>query len=74
MSEPRDVGRRARWAVWLAALGACTLWLVVQNTILLAALAWAEPAGVISVGGALVRAGFVVGARCWPLVAIALGA
>jgi hypothetical protein len=72
MSEPRTQVRGRRSPAWLAVLGACTLWLVIQNTVLIAALVWAHPAGVAAVGGVLLRAGFTVMARGWPVALVAL--
>lgn len=47
-----------RWPMlgWLL-LGSCTLWLVVQNTILIAVVAAAPPEPLIRVAGTLVKVG-----------------
>jgi hypothetical protein len=74
MSEPRTQVRGRRSPVWLVVLGACTLWLVVQNTLLFTALVWAEPARLVTVGGVLFRAGMTVMAACWPAALIVLAA
>ena len=45
----------------LVVLGACTLWLVVQNTLLLLALLWTGPRPALAVASALIKvAGAVV--------------
>jgi hypothetical protein len=72
MSETRTQVRGRRSPVWLVVLGACTLWLVIQNTLLIAALVWAQPVGVAAVSGTLLRAGFTVMARVWPAALVVL--
>ncbi|HEY3216008.1 MAG TPA: hypothetical protein VGK93_05905 [Candidatus Eisenbacteria bacterium] len=62
----RDSGHRKR-ILWLAGLGACTLWLVVQNTLLLLALWWVEPGIMRAVAIGLMKAGAVVAAKLWVL-------
>lgn len=72
MSDARIDGRSRRGAAfWLALLGACTLWLVVQNTLLFVALVWAEPAGLMAVTQAVFKAGGVVVSRLWPVATVA---
>jgi hypothetical protein len=55
-------------------LGACTLWLVVQNTLLAFALLWTEPRKVLTVGSVLLKAGAALvsgfwASPAWPLLA-----
>jgi len=40
----------------LVALAACTLWLVIQNTLLLMAVLWTEPHRALVIGSALFKA------------------
>lgn len=51
--------------VGLLVLAACTVWLVIQNTLLMAALAWRDPATMVQVGLAVLKAGALVGAKFW---------
>ena len=72
MSDARRNHRSRRAAAfWLTLLGACTLWLVVQNTLLFVALAWAEPAGLVAVTQAVAKAGAALIARFWPVAMVA---
>ena len=47
------------------ALAACTVWLVIQNTLLVLAVLWGEPAAMGRVALALLKAGALVTARFW---------
>jgi len=51
--------------IWLIALGACTLWLVVQNAVLLAAVLWTDAPTTARVVAALVKASTLLIARFW---------
>jgi hypothetical protein len=51
--------------VWIVALGACTLWLVVQNAVLLAAVMWTDAETAARIVTALVKAGAVLIGRFW---------
>ena len=63
----------------LALLGACTLWLVVQNTLLAAALLWAGPKKAVAVATVLFKAGVALVGGFWaapgmPFFVVALAA
>ncbi len=75
MHDAQRVPRNRTRILWLVGLGACALWLVVQNTLLLLALLWAEPAAARAVGTALVKAGSLVAAKLWalPILSAAAG-
>ena len=49
----------------LLVLGACTLWLVVQNTFLVFAMLWSDPPVAGRVAMAVVKAGSLVAAKFW---------
>jgi hypothetical protein len=59
--------------VVIAVLGLCAAWLIVQNAVLFAVVAWAGPDSAIAVGRALVRIGLALLAHAWwlPLVTLA---
>lgn len=51
--------------VGLLVLAACTVWLVVQNTVLVMAMMWSEPQVAGRIAMAVVKAVALVGARFW---------
>jgi hypothetical protein len=53
-------------------LAACTLWLAIQNTILIAVVVASPPQPLVSAAGALVKVGGHVLARLWPTAAALL--
>lgn len=55
MRDTRDArgARRVGWVI----LGACTLWLVVQNSLLLLAVLWIGPDAALAGGSAVLKAG-----------------
>jgi len=46
-------------------LGVCTVWLVIQNTLLILAMTWKDPAVVGRVALAVLKAGTLVMAKFW---------
>jgi len=68
--DPKRIG--------LLVLGACTVWLVIQNTLLFLAMMWGDPAVLGRVAVAMLKAGALVTAKFWAspaaagLVAVAL--
>ena len=58
---------------WL--LGACLLWLVVQNTLLALALLWLEPRPTMTLAAAVIKAGAVLISSFWtsPVAPLSLG-
>ena len=54
MSEKRN-SRLSPRDLWLVALGACSLWLVLQNTMLALGLLWARPSGALTVTATLTK-------------------
>lgn len=73
MTGARAYLRRGAHPLVIGVLGLCAAWLIVQNTVLLALVAWAGPDSALAVGRALVRVGLAVLAHGWwlPLVALA---
>jgi len=67
----RNGERRSR-APWLALLGACTLWLVVQNTILAAALLWSEPRKALAIATVLLKTAAALVLEFWTSPALPL--
>ena len=61
---------------WLLVLGACSAWLVVQNTLLVLTLSFASPDRIASVVSALVRAAVRFAPVAWliPVAGAVLGA
>lgn len=53
-------------------LGACTLWLVVQNLALLTMMPWKEVPALMIAATAVVRAGWLVLREMWPLTVFAV--
>lgn len=51
--------------VGLLVLAACTVWLVIQNTVLVAAMVWSEPLVAGRVAMAVVKAVALLGAKFW---------
>lgn len=66
--------RAATW--WLLALGACTAWLVVQNTLLVLTLSFTSPDRVASLVSGFVRAAVRLAPLAWlvPVAGAMLGA
>jgi hypothetical protein len=57
------------WRRWReAAFATCTAWLVLQNMVLLALVAWGRPAEALAAGGAIART-----AAAWGGALVALG-
>jgi hypothetical protein len=52
-------------ALWLVGLGACTLWLAMQNTLLVLAALWIETGTTRTLVAALVKAGALVITGFW---------
>jgi len=65
MRDPSRPGIPGGAKVGLLVLAACTVWLVIQNTLLMAALAWRDPAVTVQVVLAVVKAGALVAAKFW---------
>ncbi len=63
--------RRAR-VLGLVLLSACTLWLVVQNTLLALAVLWTDPKRVLTVVTALIKVAGAVVTGFWSSPAAAL--
>jgi hypothetical protein len=61
-SQPAGLGPKR---LGLLALAACTIWLVIQNTVLAVAMLWREPAVVGRVALTLLKAGALVTAKFW---------
>jgi hypothetical protein len=61
---------------WLLVLGACTAWLVVQNTLLVLTLSFASPDRIASLVSTLVRAAVRFAPLAWliPVAGAMLGA
>ena len=76
MHDLRSNGTAPLRSLWLAGLGACALWLVVQNTALLLALAWTDPGTLRAVVGALLKVGAMVTPKLWvvPVIVAVAGA
>ncbi len=72
MTGARAVERRGAHPVVTAVLLLCAAWLIVQNAVLFAVIAWAGPDSAITVGRALVRVGLTLFAHGWwlPLAAL----
>jgi hypothetical protein len=51
--------------LWIIVLGACTLWLVIQNTVVMAAVLWTDPPTAARVVAALVKVSTLLIARFW---------
>ena len=70
MTGPRIVKRHGAHPVVIGVLGLCAGWLIVQNAVLFAVIAWAGPDSALVVGRALVRVGLAILAQAWwlPLV------
>ena len=51
--------------VGLLVLGVCTVWLVIQNTLLILAMMWSDPSVTGRIAIAVVKAGALVAARFW---------
>jgi hypothetical protein len=73
MSEAgRPKGARAPLA-WVVALGACTVWLVVQNAVLLAVVLWEDRLELARVAAVLVKASMLLAAHFWSTPAAVAG-
>ena len=68
------VSAGARRRIWLAAIGACALWLVIQNTMLLIGYFWARPSDAAVVASALFKTAVMLMDGFWlyPVVGCAL--
>lgn len=68
-------GRRTGWRRWReVTLATCTVWLVIQNVVLLALVLRANPGGALAAGATIARTAFAVGGELIVLVlAAALG-
>jgi len=51
--------------IGLLVLGACTVWLVIQNTLLFVAMMWGDPAVLGRVAMTVLKAGALVTAKFW---------
>lgn len=73
MIGARAAARRGAHPVLIGLLVLCAGWLIVQNAVLFALVAWAGPDSALTIGRALVRVGLAVFAHAWwlPLVALA---
>lgn len=72
MSERRwKIGSLARLALELA-LATFTMWLVVQNALILALEPWKTPPPALVVAGSLIKVSATLIAALWPWVAAAL--
>ena len=60
-SRGGSTGRR----IGLGVLGACTLWLVVQNTMLLVTMLWASQPPALVAASAVIKAGWHVLGTLW---------
>lgn len=76
MPDVRVLTARRATAWWLVALGACTAWLVVQNTLLVLTLSFASPDRIASAVSAVVRTGVRLAPFAWliPVSGAMLGA
>lgn len=63
-SASRRAGLDGR-KIGLLVLGACTVWLVIQNTLLFLAMMWGDPAVVSRVAMVVLKAGALVMASFW---------
>jgi hypothetical protein len=63
-----------RLSPWLVVFGACTLWLVLQNTMLMVVVVERDPRAVIAVADALLKAVNAVARQLWPFSLVGLGA
>jgi len=61
-SQPARLDSRR---IGLLVLGACTVWLVIQNTLLFLAMMWGDPAVLGRVTMTVVKAGALVAAKFW---------
>ncbi len=63
---------RKGWRRWREAVFAtCTVWLVLQNLLLLALVAWGKPATALAAGAELARAAFTASGQAVLLVLVA---
>jgi hypothetical protein len=61
MAMSRDE-RRTGWRRWRdLVLATCTVWLVIQNVLLLTLALWANPSGALAAGAAVARTAFTLG-------------
>lgn len=76
MPDIRVLTSRRATAWWLLALGACTAWLVVQNTLLVLTLSFTSPDRIAGMVSALVRAAVRLAPLAWliPVTGAMLGA
>ena len=60
-------GTLRRWRE--AAFALCTVWLVVQNVLLLSFVAWGHPVSALAAGAAIAKTAQAVATRVWMLAA-----
>lgn len=72
MRDARKSNRAGGVFVWLVVLGACTLWLAMQNTLLVLAALWIDPGTTRTLVTALVKAAAHVIAGFWTSPAAAV--
>ena len=66
--------RRGTHRVLILLLLLCAGWLIVQNAVLFAVIAWAGPQSAVAVGRAMVRVGIALFEQAWwvPLVTLSV--
>jgi hypothetical protein len=65
MTETGSSSRRGTQRVLMVMLLLCTGWLIVQNAVLLALIAWAGPQSAVTMGRALVKVGLALLEQGW---------
>jgi len=65
MTETGSSSRRGLQRVLIVMLVLCAGWLIVQNAVLFAVIAWAGPQSAVTMGRALVKVGLALLEKAW---------
>jgi len=65
MTEAGSSSRRGTQRALMVMLLLCAAWLIVQNAVLFAVIAWAGPHAAVAMGRALVKVGFALLGQAW---------
>ena len=65
MTETGSSSRRGTQRVLMVMLLLCAAWLIVQNAVLFAVIAWAGPQSAVTMGRALVKVGLALLEQAW---------
>jgi hypothetical protein len=65
MHRPSQPARLDGRRIGLLVLGACTVWLVIQNTLLFVAMMWGDPSVLGRIAMTVIKAGALVTAKFW---------